>query len=169
MFCCQAVEKKLGASEGRYVVSGLEMGTKYFVTIFAYRGNKKSKVVETIFKTGLYASLSLLPSSVNQRVILWLSLLMHGFMIFCAVECDVTSWILNDANVTFFLVGIQFPFPMDCIQIMKNGNKKSGIYTIYINNNHSKPIEVYCDMNTDGGGWLVCFVAELHSLKIYFK
>ncbi len=45
---------------------------------------------------------------------------------------------------------------------MKNGNKKSGIYTIYINNNRSKPIEVYCDMDTDGGGWLVRIIAQLH-------
>lgn len=51
--------------------------------------------------------------------------------------------------------GVLNPFPMDCIQILKNGNKKSGIYTVYINSNHSRPIEVYCDMDTDGGGWLV--------------
>lgn len=53
------------------------------------------------------------------------------------------------------LVGVLYPFPMDCVQIMKNGNKKSGIFTVYINNDQSKPIEVYCDMDTDGGGWLV--------------
>lgn len=52
-------------------------------------------------------------------------------------------------------VGLLYPFPMDCVQIMKNGNMKSGIYTIYVNNDRSKPIEVYCDMDTDGGGWLV--------------
>lgn len=50
-----------------------------------------------------------------------------------------------------------YPFPMDCTQTMKNGNMKSGIYTIYINNDNSKPMEVYCDMETDGGGWLVLY------------
>ncbi|XP_050925995.1 tenascin-N isoform X4 [Lates calcarifer] len=99
----ETVEKQLGASESSFAVSGLETGKKYIVTIIAYRGNKRSKVVETIFKT----------------------------------------------------VGLLYPFPMDCIQILKNGNKKSGIYTIYINNDRSKPIEVYCDMDTDGGGWLM--------------
>lgn len=54
---------------------------------------------------------------------------------------------------------------MDCVQIMKNGNKKSGIYTIYINNDRSKPIEVYCDMDTDGGGWLVRMIDNLHRPK----
>lgn len=38
---------------------------------------------------------------------------------------------------------------------MKNGNQQSGIFTIYINNNRSHPVDVYCDMDTDGGGWLV--------------
>lgn len=58
-------------------------------------------------------------------------------------------------NVITSLVGLLYPFPMDCFQMMKNGFKKSGIYTVYINNDRSKPIEVYCDMETDGGGWLV--------------
>ncbi|XP_054482894.1 tenascin-N isoform X2 [Anoplopoma fimbria] len=99
----ETVEKQLGARESSFAVSSLEMGKRYIVTIIAYRGNKRSKVVETIFRT----------------------------------------------------VGLLYPFPMDCIQIMKNGNKKSGIFTVYINNDRSKPIDAYCDMETDGGGWLV--------------
>uniref|UniRef100_A0A669ECL9 Tenascin N n=1 Tax=Oreochromis niloticus TaxID=8128 RepID=A0A669ECL9_ORENI len=97
------VEKQLVAGESSFAASSLEMGKRYIVTIIAYRGNKRSKVVETIFKT----------------------------------------------------VGLLYPFPMDCVQIMKNGNKRNGVYTVYINNDRSKPIEAYCDMDTDGGGWLV--------------
>ncbi|XP_061695147.1 tenascin-N [Syngnathoides biaculeatus] len=59
------------------------------------------------------------------------------------------------AETSFKTVGLMYPFPMDCLQIMKNGIKKSGIYTTYINNDRSKPIDAYCDMDTDGGGWLV--------------
>lgn len=44
---------------------------------------------------------------------------------------------------------------MDCTQIKKNGNVASGIYTIYVNSDRTKPMEVYCDMDTDGGGWVV--------------
>ncbi|XP_060900636.1 tenascin-N isoform X2 [Labrus mixtus] len=99
----KAVERQLGARDSQFSVSSLETGKRYTVTIMAYRGNKRSRVVETSFKT----------------------------------------------------VGVTYPFPMDCVQIMKNGNKKSGVYTVYINNDRSKPIEVYCDMDTDGGGWLM--------------
>lgn len=53
VYCVQAVEKQLRAGESSFAVPGLEMAKRYIVTIIAYRGNKRSKVVETIFKTGL--------------------------------------------------------------------------------------------------------------------
>uniref|UniRef100_A0A8C7YKG0 Tenascin N n=1 Tax=Oryzias sinensis TaxID=183150 RepID=A0A8C7YKG0_9TELE len=99
----ETVEKQIRGSGSSFFASNLKSGKKYIVTIIAYKGNERSKVAETIFKT----------------------------------------------------VGVLYPFPMDCVQTMKNGNKRSGIYNIYINNDRDKPIEVYCDMDTDGGGWLV--------------
>uniref|UniRef100_A0A8C7WKW3 Tenascin N n=1 Tax=Oncorhynchus mykiss TaxID=8022 RepID=A0A8C7WKW3_ONCMY len=99
----KAVEKKLRAGESSFALSGLEKGKNYIVTLLAYRGPKRSRVIEITFKT----------------------------------------------------VGLLYPFPMDCTQIKKNGNVASGIYTIYVNSDRTKPMEVYCDMDTDGGGWVV--------------
>ncbi|XP_077658916.1 tenascin-N isoform X2 [Urocitellus parryii] len=52
-------------------------------------------------------------------------------------------------------VDARFPHPSDCSQVQQNSNAASGLYTIYINGDASRPLEVYCDMDTDGGGWIV--------------
>lgn len=46
------MEKKLTAGDTRLALSGLAMGKKYIVTIIAYRGSKRSRIVETVFSTG---------------------------------------------------------------------------------------------------------------------
>lgn len=52
-------------------------------------------------------------------------------------------------------VGLLYPFPRDCSQAMLNGDTTSGLYTIYLNSNKTQPLEVFCDMTSDGGGWIV--------------
>ncbi|XP_069868378.1 tenascin isoform X1 [Dipodomys merriami] len=55
----------------------------------------------------------------------------------------------------FTTIGLLYPFPRDCSQAMLNGDTTSGLYTIYLNGNKSQALEVYCDMTSDGGGWIV--------------
>lgn len=52
-------------------------------------------------------------------------------------------------------VGLLYPFPRDCSQAMLNGDTTSGLYTIYINGDKTQALDVYCDMTSDGGGWIV--------------
>ncbi|XP_055925157.1 techylectin-like protein isoform X1 [Argiope bruennichi] len=47
--------------------------------------------------------------------------------------------------------------PIDCSQILENGDTESGIYTIWPNHRilGGRPLRVYCDMETNDGGWTV--------------
>ncbi|GBN52060.1 hypothetical protein AVEN_232619-1 [Araneus ventricosus] len=44
---------------------------------------------------------------------------------------------------------------MDCAELLENGVTESGVHTVYPRSRLStcKSIDVYCDMETDGGGW----------------
>ncbi|XP_020919323.1 tenascin-N isoform X5 [Sus scrofa] len=58
-------------------------------------------------------------------------------------------------STTLSTVGARFPHPSDCSQVQQNSNVASGLYTIYLHGDASRPLQVYCDMDTDGGGWIV--------------
>ena len=45
-------------------------------------------------------------------------------------------------------------FYTSCLDYLNNGYTKSGVYMIYIPSTKSE-LNVYCDQDTDGGGWLV--------------
>ncbi|TNN74855.1 Angiopoietin-related protein 7 [Liparis tanakae] len=44
--------------------------------------------------------------------------------------------------------------PIDCASIYYNGARRSGLYTV-VPLTAGVPVEVYCDMDTEGGGWTV--------------
>ncbi|GBO35295.1 Techylectin-5A [Araneus ventricosus] len=47
--------------------------------------------------------------------------------------------------------------PMDCEEVLHNGHNQSGVYAIWPRNRltDGKYLEVYCDMETEDGGWTV--------------
>nr|XP_036861017.1 tenascin-X-like isoform X7 [Manis javanica] len=58
-------------------------------------------------------------------------------------------------STSFTTGGLRVPFPRDCGEEMENGARTSRVTTIFFNGNRERPLSVFCDMETDGGGWLV--------------
>ncbi|KAM4728392.1 tenascin-R isoform 2-T4 [Anableps anableps] len=58
-------------------------------------------------------------------------------------------------STTFTTGSRLFSTPQNCAQHLLNGETVSGVYTIYINRDPGQGVQVYCDMTTDEGGWIV--------------
>uniref|UniRef100_A0A8C6SE66 Fibrinogen C-terminal domain-containing protein n=1 Tax=Neogobius melanostomus TaxID=47308 RepID=A0A8C6SE66_9GOBI len=50
---------------------------------------------------------------------------------------------------------LRFPFPTECSQELLNGALQSGEVDVYPQGREGQAVRVYCDMESDGGGWTV--------------
>ncbi|KAM6192964.1 tenascin isoform 2-T2 [Sarcoramphus papa] len=68
----------------------------------------------------------------------------------------------------FTTTGLLYPYPKDCSQALLNGETTSGLYTVYLNGDKAQPLQVFCDMAEDGGGWIV-FLRRQNGKEDFYK
>ncbi|XP_054876469.1 tenascin isoform X1 [Poeciliopsis prolifica] len=70
-------------------------------------------------------------------------------------------------STVFTSTGVLYRHPRDCSQALLNGDASSGMHTIYLGGDENQPLQVYCDMSTDGGGWIVFLRRQSGRLEFF--
>uniref|UniRef100_A0A8C0Y083 Tenascin Cb n=1 Tax=Cyprinus carpio carpio TaxID=630221 RepID=A0A8C0Y083_CYPCA len=180
------VMDRVSGNTVEFEMSSLTPATLYTVKVYAVREAAKSAATNTEFTTDVDAPQNLAASNIQTE---------SAMLTWKPPRADISGYILSFESadgivkVTTFYIklqaiagpkrsgiistvfttnGVLYKHPKDCSQTLLNGETTSGLYTIYLRGDETQPLQVYCDMSTDGGGWIV-FVRRQSGKVEFFR
>ncbi|MGH0150328.1 UNVERIFIED_CONTAM: hypothetical protein FKN15_035742 [Acipenser sinensis] len=131
-----------------YKLTNLMPSTSYSAAMYATKGPLTSGTINANFITPIDAPQNLTASETTHR---------SALISWQPPIADIDNYLLTykSGDGSKKARNRLFATPQNCAQHLLNGETLSGVYTIYVNRDPSQGMQVYCDMTTDGGGWIV--------------